>query len=226
LKKLIKALVYKVGKKFNTSPYHSFLKDLVLYYLKEKQLILEIGCSKGETSIISQGQKYIGIDLDINFLNNFNDNGSLKTKSLVQGNILEIPLNSKTFDGIYCFGTLFILKPKEVEQALSEINRVGNKDSIFLLQFMNKYSIQYKMTANLHWLKDTFSYYALPLSNQKKLLEKYNFKIISSRHTYLIPYFIIYNLGWKWLFNLDLYLSKIFPFFACKNIHICRKVVE
>ena len=224
IKSIVKKIINIIGKRDFHNPYHPYLKDIIEKYLVEPDLIVELNCSNGETTVCNDNQVYINIDYEYKYLNNIQSTFIDNNYIFIQKNILQIPLASSYMDGVYCLGTLSLIDEELMDIAFSETLRVSKNNSLFIFQFLNNNSIQYITMKKQFWDSDyRFYYRALSYMEQKRILKRNSFKIIEEYSILLIPYFLVVKLGWRWLFKLDIFLSRLLPWFACKNIFVCKK---
>lgn len=224
MRETLKKVLNVFGKKDTPNFYRLYVRELISEKTKNKRRVLEVGCSKGETYVCSEDQIYVGVDFDIHYLEGFRESIKDSEYFLVQADATRLSFADNLFDAVYSFQTFMIMNEDQVRVALKEFSRVSNSDAIFLFDFLNRNSIQFLFTRNQYWDNDPrFFYRGLSCSDAKKMLNDAGYEIVDLKPILVIPYFITLKLGWKWLFKLDLLLGKILPYFACRNIFICRK---
>lgn len=224
MRKLIKKITNIISKREKQHWYRLYLKNLISEKTNYKKRILEVGCSQGETYVCAEDQIYVGIDLDFHYLEGFRKSIKSTNYILVQADATKLPFADNSFDAVYTLSTFMIMDKEQIQTALEKILTVAQRDAIFIFDFLNRNSIQFWFTKKQFWDNDPrFFYRGLSFGGAKKLLKETNYEITEIKSILFIPYFITLKLGWKWLFKLDLLLSGIFPYFACKNIFVCRK---
>lgn len=224
MKNALKKILNVLGRKDAPNLYRLHIKELISEKTKNKRRVLEVGCSQGETYVRSEDQMYVGADFDFHYLEGFRKSVKDGGYILVQADATRLPFADNSFDAVYSFGTFMIMNKSQILVALKEILRVSQNGATFIFDFLNRNSIQFQFTKSQYWDNDPrFFYRGLSFSDAKKMLNEAEYEVVDLKSILVIPYFITLKLGWKWLFKLDLLLGKILPYFACKNIFVCRK---
>lgn len=122
--------------------YHILIDRLELDLLKKYcygKRVLDAGCGTGImlSQIKGMGQIAFGIDLSGEMLKS----AQRKDLRLVQGRLSELPFKEKTFDMVYSFKVLPHVP--QIEETISEMVRVTDKDGYLILGFYNPYSLRY-----------------------------------------------------------------------------------
>ena len=104
--------------------------DAFAHMLTKDSEVLDLGCGPGTDSkiLIGRGLKVTGIDLSDEFIRiakAANPNGAF-----VQGDMLDLPFDSHTFDGLFAKASLLHLAKPDVPKALREIVRVVKPGAI------------------------------------------------------------------------------------------------
>ncbi len=159
-------------------------KPWFLKYLAEIDVILDIGCGNGQSTLkaAKKVKKIIGIDVD--------DKELAKAKSEAQGLKIKnakflkstaegkLDFGDKTFDKVLFFDVLEHLENQRL--ALSEIWRVLKKDGILLLSVPNKNTSWKKLQrkVNLSYFSDPDHKREYSENEIKKQLIQHEFKIL------------------------------------------------
>ena len=201
--KYVKNVYEKISKHFsNTRVYTWKWIDNFIYSQKKNSFILDIGCGNGRNMIFSD-YNFIGIDNCNGFLEICRE----KNLNVLNANMINIPLQSNTFDAIICIASFHHLSTYELRiQSLNEIKRLIKPGCDILLSV---WSInQPKKT------KKTFYSYGDTIVNYNK------FGIIYERYYYIFKIDEIKN-----LFKLCGLLLKN-HFYDCGNeIFILTKII-
>jgi len=137
--------------------------------LDRNSKILEVGCNLGNQLILLQKMGFknlYGIEL-----NEYTVSQALKRAkniNIKQGSIFEIPYKDQEFDMVFTSGVLIHIAPKNIEKAISEVNRCSKK---YIWGYEN-YSEKYEMTnKNYLWRTNFFQLY-LDIFPDFKLVKK------------------------------------------------------
>ena len=112
-------------------------KDLIKKFSSGK--VLDLGCGTG----IHLSENIIGLDISEKMLSK----AKLKNKTLMQGDISNIPTKSNSFDTIFCFYST--LNFVDLEKASREISRILKKEGKLLLSVVSVIDIdEYRSSPN------------------------------------------------------------------------------
>lgn len=159
-------------------------KPWFLKYLRESDVVLDIGCGNGQSTLkaAKKVKKIIGIDVD--------DKELAKAKSEAQGLKIKnvkflkstaeekFDFGDKTFDKVLFFDVLEHLENQEL--ALSEIWRVLKKDGLLLLSVPNKNTSWKRLqrSVSLSYFSDPDHKREYSKAEITKLLENHKFSIL------------------------------------------------
>jgi len=175
---------------------------LMLPYIKENNLFVDLGCGNGRTfDFINKHRKikYLGIDNNKKLIEHAREQFNEK---FIEGDILNIPIESEIADIVLAGASFHHIPSKELRlKALSEIHRILKKNGIFIITVWNLFQPKYKkyiwksrlkslFSLGAYDMRDTFIpwgnsginryYYAFTPNELKHLLEKNGFKILKS----------------------------------------------
>jgi protein-L-isoaspartate(D-aspartate) O-methyltransferase len=119
------------------------------YELKPEHRVLDVGCGKGfllyELTQVVPGIEVVGLDISTYAI----ENAKPEVKDrLVEGNATALPYAEHSFDLVLSINTLHNLQLPELEQALTEIERVGRGHSYIL---MDGYRNEVEKVNLLYW---------------------------------------------------------------------------
>lgn len=176
------------AKKIESSP-ETTLLDRFTCRLKKDAIILDAGCAGGRDSRIFKDKNFKPIGLDI-------------SKSLIklakkinpdiefmQGNFLNLPFPTDTFDGIWAHASLIHFeKITEVDKSLKEFHRVLKPEGV--IHIFVKQQLGNEKTKNIsHDYSVEFKRFFRFFTKQEieTLLKKTGFKIINIQDNYVSP---------------------------------------
>jgi SAM-dependent methyltransferase len=225
---MFKQLVLKALELISSGRQGNYSRDRILELIAgrtaESGIILDLGCSRGETRIHRDGQTYVGLDYELGFLREFRRSYSPDTVPLVQADAACLPFAGRSLGVVYALGTFELLERESLERSLAECRRAARPDCLFFFQFANPRSIQYLTTRRWHWLGDPkYSYKPLRRSESLRLLRSHGFEVTGEFGCLLIPYYVVNRINRPALSRLDLTLSRALPWLSAKNLFICRK---
>jgi len=104
-----------------------YKKDLK--YFKNCDNILDIGCGKGFFASLSP-KRIVGLEYNPKLVN------ICKSKDLnvIEGNCLNLPFKSKSFDGVYCSHLLEHFIPEDVFKLANEIGRILKERGVVVIK--------------------------------------------------------------------------------------------
>ena len=154
--------------------------DYIAYFitaLAKGAKVLDLGCGAGNDSakLAASGLSVEGIDLSDKLIEIAKKkNPSLK---FIQGDILNLPYDDNSFDGIFAKASLLHIAKKDMPKALNEIKRVLRAEGVLHITIKegegeeevvkNDYGYDYTRFFS-YWKMEPFI----------ELLEKYSFKVI------------------------------------------------
>jgi ubiquinone/menaquinone biosynthesis C-methylase UbiE len=142
---------------------YPFIHDFVNFKLWSGKKVLEIGCGQGADlyEFARHGAEVYGCDMtrkhcqiSREFLNCLG-----KTAHIVQADARSLPYSSNSFDLVYSFGVLLLIK--ELDAAINEIHRVLKPGGSVIVMFYNRLS--------LHYYLKTLYYYGIVCDLEKFL---------------------------------------------------------
>jgi ubiquinone/menaquinone biosynthesis C-methylase UbiE len=124
---------------------YPFIRDFVNFEAWSGKKVLEIGCGQGADlyEFARWGADVYGFDLTYKhclisreFVRCLGKEGSF-----IQGNARSLPFDSSSFDLVYSFGVLLLIRDLDV--AIREIQRVLKPDGTVITMFYNRLSLHY-----------------------------------------------------------------------------------
>ncbi len=112
---------------------------------KDKAVLLDAGVGTGKVAryFCELGHSVVGLDLSSGMLREFVANISniveRQGKPLL-GDMREIPLDSRSFDGVWCMASLVHIRKGEKPQVINEFNRVLKPGGVLFISVQNKLS--------------------------------------------------------------------------------------
>ena len=158
---------------------------------------LDAGCGRGIHSCLLQklGCRTTSLDINPDMLKL---TGTISNSTLVEGTLMNMPFDNKTFEIVISIGTS--MHVKSISIMLSEIHRVLKNNGIAIISMANKFSLYILWTTKInHRLVQHQKLYHRTQSTFwefKRMLPGQNFKIISSRGFAVIPP-ISLETGWR-----------------------------
>lgn len=133
-------------------------QDLIKHYdLKSGDKVLDIGCGKGfllyEMKLLEPGLQITGIDISDYAIENCKEEIN---ESLIVGNASKLELPDNTFDLVISLNTLHNLFVYDLENAISEINRVKKNNSYICVE---SYRTEEEKANLLYWQVTCESFY-------------------------------------------------------------------
>ena len=199
LKKVVKDYA-DIAEEFNQTRKNKWEEfDNFLKYIKDKNIVADIGCGNGrfyEFLKKHKKTKYIGIDNNRKLLEKAKKEEGAK---FMKGDLLKIPLKKDIVNVVLEIASLHHIPSKKLrEKAIKEANRVLKTNGIFIVSVWNLFQPKYKkyirkaflksiLTLGKYDTRDTFIpwakkteryYYAFKENELQKLLEKNGFKIL------------------------------------------------
>lgn len=100
------------------------LNYFITHNFKPNSQVLHAGCGSGQVDKeVCEYVKVTGLDISVNALNFYKRTNRGKAK-VVHGSIFHMPLESKSFDGIYNLGVMEHFELQEIDQIMQEFKRV------------------------------------------------------------------------------------------------------
>lgn len=111
--------------------YVSILDNLLMND-SESISVLDAGCGMGnfvlELTNYDQFNKIVGIDfLKETFYLAFENKKQFEKVTFIQGNLLNLPFQTKSFDVTFCLNVLHHIHKKDIDKTLRELARITNK---------------------------------------------------------------------------------------------------
>lgn len=169
-------------------------------YINSNNTILDVGCGDGKmTSLLSNISKTVyGIDNQgraLQFARLMTNKDNVKFKI----NNEKIPFKNNFFDVATCFDVIEHIPTNEVNNFLSEINRILKKKGIIIITTPNRSSLHNRIFGHKIALKH---YYEYSLDELNSLLKSQSFHIKEKKGIYLQPI-----LRFEKLANLPIFYS-------------------
>lgn len=119
--------------------------------------LLHAGCGSGQVDVdICNQYEITGLDISINSLNMYNKVTKGKAK-LLHGNILEIPVSDRMYEGIYNLGVMEHFTVDEIRLIMNEFRRVLKPGGKIILFWPPEYGISVIFFKVLKWFFAVFS---------------------------------------------------------------------
>ena len=134
------------------------IPDEYMYFLvnkwgsREKSKVLDLGCGIGRHSKLFAQNNFdvTALDISQSGLNRVNDMArehNLNMKTVV-GNIVEVPLSEKQFDGIVAFNSVYHTDTNGFYKVISEIKRVLKNDGEAFITLLSKDDPSFEKASN------------------------------------------------------------------------------
>lgn len=128
------------------------LNSYVKKIFKPKEKLLHAGCGGGQVdSDIINYVNITGLDISTSALNLYKRLYGNSCK-VIHANILNIPAENESFDGVYNLGVMEHFTQKDIKQILDEFNRVLKKDGKILLFWPPAYGMSVLFLNSLHFI--------------------------------------------------------------------------
>ena len=152
---------------------------LALYYMKNSQKILDVGCGVGRF-ISNDPKRILGVDGNKESINLCKNKGF----DVTLGNVTKLPFKNEGFDAVNCSHLIEHLYPKEAYKLLKEIDRVLKPGGILCISapLMNS-RFYWNLTHIKPYYPQAILHYLNPGKSKQQTLEKIgNYKEIKLKY--------------------------------------------
>lgn len=184
------------------------LNYFVKKYFKRNSCVLHAGCGSGQVDTdIKKRINITALDISANALIQYKYFNGENSK-MVQSNLLSMPFENNSFDGIYNLGVMEHFNEEEIICILKEFNRVLKKDGLIIIFWPPEYGLSVLFFKCLK-----FIYKNIFLKKQVKFHPDEITRIRSKKHAYsylritgFVP--VSYSFGLRDLFTYSVLIAK------------------
>ncbi|WP_423792542.1 class I SAM-dependent methyltransferase [Methanocaldococcus indicus] len=197
------ALAKKYNELYNLNYMEDVERKIMSKYIKEDDLVLDIGCGTGRH--LKYFKKAIGLDISLEMAKI-----AKKYNPVVVGNVEYLPFKNNSFDAVISF--FGALNHCNIIRAFKEIRRVLKNDGIFIFTLANVYDI-FWIIKNLKKPKKIFSAIKKRKGEIYKVInnKKYNVKTRFYSYKEIIKLLNKLNFKLEFSFGLsNIFLDKFF----------------
>lgn len=177
-----------------------YLHTHLVNHFDNESLLLHAGCGSGQVETTTvHADSVVALDISQNALRLY-QRCHEKTSIIIRGDLLLLPFDSESFDGIYNLGVMEHFQEPEIVMILSEFHRVLKKDGTVVLFWPPKYGLTVFVLKCVHIFfnrilkKDLSLHPAEPsLIASKKQVEK-----LCNKADFILTDF---HFGWRDLFT-------------------------
>ena len=164
------------------------LNKLINKYFQSKSELLHAGCGSGQVDIdISKTMNISALDISPVALSIYKKTNK-NFKKIIHGSILNLPLNDKSYDGVYNLGVMEHFTEEEIKKIFKEFNRVLKKEGKIILFWPPEYGTSVIFFKIVHFLlkkilKKSISFHPAEITRYKsrqqikRLLDYAGFKL-------------------------------------------------